>query len=84
MLRGFGGTAAPQATQWHYTLLFSTKPTHVLTTHPIYALQYNAVRCVFATVLGVLLGSIYYQTGAVQNTANDIMSEQLGPPHASC
>lgn len=26
-------------------------------------LQYNAVRCVFCTVLGLLLGSIYYRVG---------------------
>lgn len=49
--------------------------------------QYNAVRCVFATVLGVLLGSIYYQTGSIQNSANDIMSEwhaQTWLPYLYC
>lgn len=33
----------------------------LLTCLPV--LQYNAVRCVFCTVLGLLLGSIYYRVG---------------------
>ncbi|GAX74481.1 hypothetical protein CEUSTIGMA_g1930.t1 [Chlamydomonas eustigma] len=35
---------------------------------------YNAVRCVFSTILGLLLGSIYYQNGSHRSTANDIIN----------
>ena len=36
--------------------------------------RYNAVRCIFCTVLGLLLGSIYYQTGSQRTNPNDIVN----------